>query len=87
MELGTTSGTGNLYFTLELVTAVRAYLNLNFRSFEGHNSFPWLGSRLYLEISLSERGPCSRLGKQYFYDTVNKMTKGMLFCFLTESSS
>lgn len=27
VELGTTSGTGNLYFTLELVNAVCMYLN------------------------------------------------------------
>lgn len=46
VELGTASGTSKLYFTLELVTAVRAYLNLNFRSFKAHSSLPWLGLRL-----------------------------------------
>lgn len=46
VELRTTSGTGNPYFTLELMTAVHVYLNINFRSFKVHNSLPWLGLRL-----------------------------------------
>ena len=51
VELGTTSGTGSLYFILELVAAVCGYLNLNFRSLKAHyslkpRSFPWLGLRL-----------------------------------------